>query len=400
MKKLLVTEAGLIILDADLKVSASAPYTTETPLASYIKLQQGELTEEFKKVLARTLSDGEEISVSESALVQTLGSSGYQATEFTSHDSEETRERKLALIVESGLAKDEGEAESLIREFALELSREKVREASSKPDLQATQAVLALDEIDKTVNILHGRISEWFGLHFPELTRLIEDPEAYLTIVSKNIDRKSLTEESLQGLGLSEKRIDAILQTASSSKGSDLRKEDLDRIVYIANETLHLKDLREKLTKHVSATMSKVAPNLTAIAGATIGARLLHKAGGLERLARLPASTIQILGAEKALFRALKSGGRPPKHGILFQHQFVHSAPKWQRGKMARSLATKIAIAARIDFFRGTREASIEESLKRRIDEIKVRYREPPKEKQTRPVWIKRKGKKDDGKRK
>src|SRR5207245_5603531 len=93
------------------------------------------------------------------------------------------------------------------------------------------------------------------------------------------------------------------------------------------------------------------------------------------------ASKIQILGAEKALYRALKSGSRPPKHGILFQHPEVHGAPKWQRGKIARSVSGKIAIAARIDLYRGTREESVMKSLQSRLSEIKTEYKMPPKEK-------------------
>ncbi len=98
----------------------------------------------------------------------------------------------------------------------------------------------------------------------------------------------------------------------------------------------------------------------------------------MDRLAVLPASTIQILGAEKALFRALRTGARPPKHGILFQHQEVHTAPKWQRGKIARTLANKIAIAARIDFYRGTEAPELKGLLEERLDQIKVKYKDPP----------------------
>ena len=118
--------------------------------------------------------------------------------------------------------------------------------------------------------------------------------------------------------------------------------------------------------------MNTLAPNISSIAGENIGARLIAKAGSLEKLARIPSSTIQILGAEKALFRALKTGSKPPKHGILFQHDDIHTAPKWQRGKIARSIASKIAIAARVDAYRGVKmDGSIETSLKNRIDEIK-----------------------------
>ncbi|MCH8022492.1 MAG: C/D box methylation guide ribonucleoprotein complex aNOP56 subunit, partial [Thaumarchaeota archaeon] len=131
---------------------------------------------------------------------------------------------------------------------------------------------------------------------------------------------------------------------------------------------------------YVEHTMEDIATNVSHLAGPMVGARLLARAGGLDRLSRMPSSTIQVLGAEKALFRALRTGARPPKHGILFQHQDIHNAPKWQRGKIARSLAAKIAIAARIDQHGGGRNIQLEEDLKKRVDEVKTRYKEPPKE--------------------
>ncbi|MDA4112287.1 MAG: hypothetical protein OK439_07075, partial [Thaumarchaeota archaeon] len=180
-------------------------------------------------------------------------------------------------------------------------------------------------------------------------------------------------------LGYSKAKSKAIETASKSSRGADMRDEDLARIVQLAEEAQHLFSLRDKLASHVEKTMRAVAPNVTEIAGATIGARLIAKAGGLRKLSIMPASTIQILGAEKALYRALKSGARPPKHGILFQHAAVHSAPKWQRGKVARSVAGKLAIAARIDTFRGSKDDNILNSLNSRLDEIREKYKEEPR---------------------
>ncbi|MFQ6010822.1 MAG: NOP5/NOP56 family protein, partial [Nitrososphaerales archaeon] len=141
-----------------------------------------------------------------------------------------------------------------------------------------------------------------------------------------------------------------------------------------------LVEARDALSSYVENMMEDIATNVSHLAGPMVGARLLARAGGLDRLSRMPSSTIQVLGAEKALFRSLRTGSRPPKHGILFQHQSIHSAPKWQRGKVARSLASKIAIAARIDAHGGGRNVQLEEDLKKRIEEVKNRYKEPPKE--------------------
>ncbi len=134
--------------------------------------------------------------------------------------------------------------------------------------------------------------------------------------------------------------------------------------------------------------MRKIAPNLSAIAGPVLGARLLAKAGGLKKLALLPASTIQVIGAEKALFRHLRTGARPPKHGILFQHPLVRNAKKWQRGKIARTIAAKLAIAAKEDYFGGKYIADdLRKEIEERVKEIKEKYPNPPK----RPAKRKRK---------
>ena len=125
--------------------------------------------------------------------------------------------------------------------------------------------------------------------------------------------------------------------------------------------------------------MTDLAPNTKELLTATVGARMIAKAGSFTKFAHLPASTVQILGAEKALFRSLKTGARPPKHGLLFQHPLIHSAPRWQRGKIARTVASKVSIVARIDLYRhGERDYSILDKMNSRIAEIQEKYKNPP----------------------
>jgi nucleolar protein 56 len=123
--------------------------------------------------------------------------------------------------------------------------------------------------------------------------------------------------------------------------------------------------------------MNLIAPNTSAILGTAVGARILARAGSLKKLATMPASTIQVLGAEKALFRSLKTGSAPPKHGLLFQHSMVHSAQRWQRGKVARAVAAKAAIASRVDFFDGKLNQTLLEKLNVRVEEIGTKYKNP-----------------------
>ncbi|UCH02286.1 MAG: hypothetical protein JSV20_00335 [Candidatus Bathyarchaeota archaeon] len=129
--------------------------------------------------------------------------------------------------------------------------------------------------------------------------------------------------------------------------------------------------------------MKEIAPNIQNLVGTTLGARLIVLAGGLDNLARKPASTIQVLGAEKALFRSIRTGTKPPKHGIIFQHKAVHQSPRWQRGKIARVLASKIAIAARFDAYNGTYKGNkLKDDFERRLQEIKRKYERPLKKRE------------------
>ena len=141
---------------------------------------------------------------------------------------------------------------------------------------------------------------------------------------------------------------------------------------------MDLFDLRKTIEEHVDAQMKEEAPNLSAVLGTAVGARILARAGSLNKLATMPASTIQVLGAEKALFRALKTGSNPPKHGIIFQHAIVHAAPRWQRGKIARAVAAKAAIAARVDVHKAGLNQTLLDKLNIRVKEIEEKFKVPP----------------------
>jgi nucleolar protein 56 len=158
-----------------------------------------------------------------------------------------------------------------------------------------------------------------------------------------------------------------------------MAEKDLAEIQALSKNVLELYELRKNMENYMDKTMEEVAPNTRAVAGALLGARLIAVAGSLRNLAMRPASTIQVLGAEKALFRSLKTGARPPKHGLIFQHTLLHDAKRWQRGKIARVLAGKLAIAARIDAFGGRYAGdALKADIDKRIEEIREKYKEPP----------------------
>ncbi len=266
-----------------------------------------------------------------------------------------------------------------LREFALKWSSIRVQEASEQLDLHISQSINALDEIDKILNTVGTRMREWYGLHFPELDNLLQNITTYANIVSKVGKREELTGEFLKTLDIPENKIEIILMTASRSKGGKITEENLLILQSLANQVISLALIRKTLEDHIDLSMEMISPNLKELLTATVGARLIAKAGSLKRLASLSSSTIQILGAEKALFRTLKTGANPPKHGLLFQHPVIHSAPKWQRGKLARAISSKAAIAARVDLYSRNPESSntLASKLNDRISEIQEKYKEP-----------------------
>lgn len=375
---ILVSEAGLVLLDDKLNPIFAKPYKEE-PLNAYRMLLLGETSPTLEEFLKEAAGIGvSKFKVGEEGLRAVIESLGYSCVALDEYVAAELKEKRLELMVSAGLVENVAKAEELVRQAAIYLAEAKIREASAKPDLQIIQSIQTLDEVDKAVNIFTSRLKEWFGLHFPELSDILTEPESYIDYIL-TVGYRHLTKELARNLKLAEKKIEIILEASEKSKGADIREEDLNRIKMLAKEVKDLYALRKSLQRHIEVTMTRIAPNLTALAGATIAARLIAKAGGLEKLARLPASTIQVLGAEKALFRALRTGAPPPKHGLLFQHKLVHSAPAWQRGKVARSLAAKIALAARVDVYRGERDKRIDTHLEKRIEEIKAKYPKAPK---------------------
>lgn len=258
---------------------------------------------------------------------------------------------------------DYGFTLDLYRQATIALAKRAVKE-SVGPDVHLGQAVRTYDDLVSTSNLLSERLHEWYGLHFPELENVVSG-DAYVRAIADHGERSAV----LSSLNL-----------VMDSIGSDVAEEDLSSIRDLAAALRESLSARSKIERYIDARMKEVAPNVSAIAGPVIGARLIMQAGSLRRLASLPSGTVQLLGAEKAMFRHLKEGSRPPKHGILFQHSLVHSAPYWQRGAIARAIAGKICLAARADSYSRTDISGIlKGQLDRRIAEIRQQHASPPK---------------------
>ncbi len=358
-----------------------SPRSIDEAVEEALKIERGEVSLPLSKLLERLKDKGvDEIVAEDDALAREISKYGFKTNvEPGNRHAFRARQKLLELALETEFMKSEDEALEWLYSAEVEYTRRKLRAAAQKRDLLAAQAIRAIDDIDKTVNLYVARLREWYGVHFPELNDLVKEHEDYVKIVSELGHRDNITAEALVDLGFSESKAYKIAEAARNSIGADLSEFDVEAIQTLARITGQLYQLRRQLTDYIERVMKEVAPNITTLVGPLLGARLLSLAGGLEKLARLPASTIQVLGAEKALFRALRTGGKPPKHGIIFQYPDIHRSPRWQRGKIARALAAKLAIAAKIDAFTGRLVGDkLKEELRRRIEEIKKIYAKPP----------------------
>ncbi len=370
------------------------PLNPEEAAEEMLSLEEGRVPPTLKSLLNRIDGNLRELVVEDPDLGRSIAQ--YFKGEVLVKPNNEVgaifRERVLTYMSKLGV--NENEYNVICYEVSLRLARRKVRKAVEKRDLFIAQAIAALDDVNKTLNLFASRVREWYGLHFPELDEILDEHEDYVKVVSHIGLRSAVSKDRLLELGFDEETADKILPAAKSSMGADMTDFDLNAIKMISDSTLQLFEIRERLEKYIDEAMMEVAPNIRGLVGSLIGARLIALAGGLAKLAAMPASTVQVLGAEKALFRALKTGGKPPKHGIIFQHPAIHKSPKWQRGKIARALAAKLAIAARIDAFTGEYKADeLKEQLEQRIEEIKTLYPKPPK-RQSQPPPVKREGRK------
>ncbi|MCE4601357.1 MAG: C/D box methylation guide ribonucleoprotein complex aNOP56 subunit [Desulfurococcales archaeon] len=360
-----------------------APRDMDNAVDQAMKIESGEVYGSLARLLERLKDKKPTIVVEDDYLARSISKMDFEAkVEPGNNIALKARENLFKLALETGFSSSEEEFAQWLFEAELEYTRRKLRSAAQKRDLLAAQAIRAIDDIDKTVNLYVARLREWYSIHFPELNDLVKEHEDYVKIVAALGHRSNMTKKSLMDLGFSEEKAEKIAEAAKASIGADLSEFDVEAVQTLARIVSELYTLRRQLTEYIEQVMKEVAPNITALVGPLLGARLISLAGGLEKLARLPASTIQVLGAEKALFRALRTGGRPPKHGIIFQYPDIHRSPRWQRGKIARALAAKLAIAAKVDAFSGRFIGDkLREELRKRIEEIKKVYAKPPKRK-------------------
>ena len=233
-----------------------------------------------------------------------------------------------------------------------------IKKESASEDKHLIQAINSIDEIDDAISKLIERIREWYALYFPEM-ETIKNNETYIKLISQNKTKEEIIKAKSDAFP------DNILDLEE-----DINPQDLEIMNNYANSIYELQNSRKNIEEYIDLKMENIAPNLRLLVGSTLGAKLISHAGGIKRLAMYPSSTVQIMGAEKALFRHLKSGDRPPKYGLIYQHPQVRGAKWWNRGKIARILAGKISLAVRRDVFTKTIDENVAEEFKQKVEEI------------------------------
>lgn len=232
--------------------------------------------------------------------------------------------------------------------LAHSLSRYKLKFSPDKIDTMIIQAVCLLDDLDKELNNYVMRCREWYGWHFPELGKLITDNVAFVKTVNVIGTRENASSSDLSDI-LPEEVEEKVKEAAEISMGTEISHDDIINIQHLCDQVIEISQYRAQLYDYLKARMMAMAPNLTVLVGDLVGARLISHAGSLINLAKHPASTVQILGAEKALFRALKTKKDTPKYGLIYHAQLVGSSSTKNKGKMSRMLAAKASLAIRVD---------------------------------------------------
>jgi nucleolar protein 56 len=390
---LIDSPAGLFLLEKTGKISERALFAhNPSDAAAQLKqVQNGELPTGSTDFGQRLSQLELELVTTDSEPLARLARSIVKS-EVVQDDSDPTisklRNRLPSILVRLRIIESKDEYEQFVRDVSLELAKTAIAEVTTKRDLYAIQTVRSIEDLDKILNLLAGRVREWYGLHFPELDRLVEKHDSYIRLVHSLGTRESFSYDALSKLGIPQEKATQISASAEKSSGAEMSSTDLEWLREVCGAVLELYSLREAAEKYTDKIMGEVAPNMTSVLGAVLSAKLISMAGGLENVAKMPSSTLQVLGAEKALFRTLKTGARPPKHGIIFQYAPIHQAPKWLRGKIARAVAGKLAIAARIDAYGGgDKGQGLKDALEKKIVDLKGRYQSPPHRREHEKTW-------------
>jgi len=349
---IVTTFIGCFSLDEKNKIISFKQFPKDPEkIAERLKISEVELIEEEKQLMSQLWKKGYK------EFVFGARKQGVKHVEPGNKAEQFIRENLRKLAIEKKFVEDQVEFNQLLTKVNLELTKVKIKKAIER-DRLVIQTIGAIEELDRSINIFIERLREFFSLNFPEMDRIVSSHEKYAKIVEEFGSREKITDPELK-------------QFAEKSMGTDFKEEDIKAVQLFAKRILELYELRESLSKYLEGLLKEVAPNFSELAGSMLAAKLIAKAGGMERLAKMASSTIQLLGSEKALFRYLHGKGKSPRFGILATHPLVQNAPEKLKGKVARVIASKLSIAAKIDFYsKEYKGKEMKKELQEKIEEI------------------------------
>ena len=378
--------AGFIAFDEDFQIADYKLFREEDAVSNLIKIEENEILDEEIELINGIKLD----SIDDKIIIETtkrksqykeLENYGNIEVKTPNKGGEHLRSNIEDVFEEIGLSKSQDEIIQIYEKLAIY----KIKKSSQEEDKLLIQAINSVDDIDESISKLVERIRDWYTIYFPEMDT-ISNNETYIKLIAESENREDILENFNEHF----------TEEIEESTGADIEEDDLLMLKSFAESIYSLQKSRKELETYIDSKMEAIAPNLRDLLGSTLGAKLIAHIGSIKRLATYPASVIQIMGAEKAIFRHLKTGERPPKHGLIFQHPSVRGAKWWNRGKIARNLALKITLAVRKDVFSGEYDPSIAEDYLKKVEQIEKENPFPKKTSQKRAK--ERKAERDKGK--
>jgi nucleolar protein 58 len=328
---------------------------TADAVTACTSLLEGKVSKSLKSFLKKKLKKAaaSSLAVADKTLGVSLKDALGDSTKIVANDKTNELFRGLRCYMDELFDTEGGMKKEDLRAMQLglshSLSRYKLKFSADKVDTMVVQAVGLLDELDKEINTYAMRVKEWYGWHFPELQAILNENAHYAKLVLKCGMRPNFSKMDLSEILDDETMEATVKEAAEVSMGTEIAEIDIINIQALAEQVLSMSEYRAQLYEYLKNRMNAIAPNLTILVGELVGARLISHAGSLMNLAKQPASTVQILGAEKALFRALKTKSDTPKYGLIYHASLVGQAAPKNKGKISRVLAAKCSLGIRVD---------------------------------------------------
>lgn len=348
--------------------------STKIALEENSKLIESKMGKKLKKFLTKNIVEQgitEQLSVIDKglgrAIQEKLGLNVAASTQMT-EIQRGLRHSLGDLLSKAGDSLTDSETQQQQVSLAHAMSRFKLKFSPDKVDTMVIQAIGLLDDLDKDLNNFAMRLKEWYGWHFPEMSRILSDSLIYAKAVKLMGRRSNAKSTDFNKIGVPETVEEELHRAAEISYGTEVTDEDMDHITILAERVIQLLEYRTELSAYLKTRMTAIAPNLTYLVGDLVGARLISHAGSLLSLSKQPASTIQVLGAEKALFRAMKTKSNTPKYGLLYHANLVGKSHSKFKGKISRVLAAKLALSIRVDALGEESEATVAKAFKDYIE--------------------------------